>query len=253
MHRIASRLRPAASIGGRNLRTWSCRAAIAAGADSPELRAVLADPTRYLASPGVRILKQSPRSTVGQGRIGDTPVVVKQTHSPRRWSTVLRRAFSPSRAARAWVYARRLAALDIPTAPLLAYAERRFGPLRLASCQVQAYLDGVDAATYLADPGVTDADRERALDGIVAIIVRLHRAGMSHRDNRIQNFIVVDGEPHIIDLDGMYRHTRWSPVRRRYMEGDWERLCANMQARFPDLGARFAELVGAARGPRPSA
>lgn len=250
---MPSWLRPSATGGGRNVGTWFCRAAIAAGADSPELRGVLADPTRFLASPGVHILKAGRRSTVGVGRIGGRTVVVKRTHPPGRWRAMLRRAFTPTRGARAWVYSRRLAALGIPTAPLLAFAERRFGPLRLSSCQVLAYLEGVDALTFLADPGVTAGDRERVLGEIVALMARVHRAGMSHRDNRIQNFILVDGTPHIIDLDGMHRHTRWSPVRRRYMDGDWRQLAANLQRRFPELGTRFADMARAVRTQRTTA
>lgn len=250
--RIAHRYRSADRPRARTIGTWFCRVAIAEGADSPALRAILADPGTFLALPGVRILETSRRSTVGLGWIGGRAVVVKRTHRARRWRTALRRAFSPSRAARAWHFAPRLAALGIPTAPVLAYAERRFGPLRVSSCQVLAYLDGVDALTFLSDPDVTDADRDRVLDGIARILERLHEGNISHRDNRIQNFILVDGEPHIIDLDCMYLHTRWSPVRRRYINGDWQRLSEHLARRFPELGARFAERVRA-RTPRAAA
>lgn len=206
--------------------------------DNPELRSLLMDPDRLCSSPGAEILKQDRRSTVVRLTAGGVSMVVKQNHG-RSLVKELKRAFAPSRAARAWHAAHTVEALDIDTAAPIAYIERRYGCFRGRSWLVLQSLPGPDARQYLTDPETPDSERERIIDAIVGIYRRMHAANFTHGDNRPQNFVIVDGRPHVIDLDVAILHPRWSPVRRRYMRRDIRRLLSHWQHQYPGIEAGF--------------
>ncbi|WP_067560821.1 lipopolysaccharide kinase InaA family protein [Halofilum ochraceum] len=208
---------PARFEGGR------LRGEIVLDYNSPALRCVLADPLAFTHSDAVTVLKDNARSRVVHGRIDGRDVVVKQSHA-KTASKAFKRAFLPSRAARGWYAAHTVEAFGVPTASAIAYVDARHGPFRGRSWLISEWVSGQDARTCLTAPDIDPGERTRLIKAIVDIYARLHRARITHGDNRPENFMIHEGRPVLIDLDVTVRHPPWSLVFRRYARRDVRQL-----------------------------
>lgn len=206
---------------------------------TPELRAVLADPDAFVHSNEVSVLKDDKRSRVVRARINGCDMVIKQSHA-RTWSKAIQRALLPSRAARGWYAAHTVEVLGIPTASPIAYVDIRYGPLRGRSWLVSEWVPGQDALTCLTSTSLGGDERRRLIHAMVEIYARLHRANVTHGDNRSSNFLIHDGSPILIDLDVTILHPPWSFVRRRYMRQDVHDLIEGWRA-YPHIAAEFRQ------------
>ena len=191
--------------------------------NSTALRSVLADPLAFTHSEAVTVLKDNARSRVVRGRIDGRDVVVKQSHA-KTASKAFKRAFLPSRAARGWYAAHTVEACGVPTASAIAYVDARHGPFRGRSWLISEWVPGEDARSCLTSPSIDPAERGRLIRAIVDIYARLHRARITHGDNRPENFMIHEGRPVLIDLDVTVRHPPWSLVFRRYARRDVRQL-----------------------------
>ncbi len=205
--------------------------------DSAPLRELLADPIAFTHSDAVTVLKDNARSRVVRGWLDDRYVVVKQSHA-KTPTKALKRSFLPSRAARGWYAAHTVETFGVPTAGAIAYVDARHGPFRGRSWLVSEWVPGQDARTCLASPAIAPDERRRLIRAIADIYVRLHRARITHGDNRPENFLIHDGRPVLIDLDVTMRHPSWSIVFRRYARSDVRELVARWQ-NLPEIADEF--------------
>lgn len=207
--------------------------------DTPALRAVLADPIAFMRRGDVSVLKDSARSRVVRAHIDGRPVVVKESHAKTRLKG-LQRALLPSRAARGWYATHTVEALGIRTAAPIAYIERRYGPFRGRSWLISEWVPGQGAIDCLTSESLAPEERRRLVSEMVRIYARLHRANVTHCDNRPDNFLIHDARPILIDLDATIRHPPWSFVRRRYMRQDVRGLIERWRA-YPEIAEEFRE------------
>ena len=205
--------------------------------DSAALRAVLADPLAFTHSDSVTVLKDNPRSRVVRGWLDDRYVVVKQSHA-KTPVKAFKRAFLPSRAARGWYAAHTVEAFGVPTASAIAYVDMRHGPFRGHSWLVSEWVPGEDARACLTSPTIDPDERTRLIRAIADIYLRMHRARITHGDNRPDNFLIHEGRPVLIDLDITVRHPPWSLVFGRYARRDVQNLIARWHA-DPEIAAEF--------------
>lgn len=207
--------------------------------DTPALHAVLADPVTFMHSENVSVLKDNARSRVVRAHIDGRAVVVKESHAKTRLKA-LQRALLLSRAARGWYATHTVEALDIPTAAPIAYVERRYGPFHGRSWLISEWVPGQGAIACLTSPSLAPEERRRLVNEMVGIYARLHRANVTHCDNRPDNFLIRDGRPVLIDLDTTIRHPPWSFVRRRYMRQDVRGLIERWGA-YPEIADEFRQ------------
>lgn len=210
--------------GERYLRYRGLHGRFAAEGDGPELRELMTAPDLFFARPNVTMLKSSVRSCIARGEIDGREIVVKRIQA-RSYVKALKRSFVPTPAARAWRASWRLREMGIPTARPIAYVERRYGPFRGRSWEIMEWLPGVDALAFVRDAPTQDLST--VVDRIAILIGRLHDARISHGDNNVRNFVIHEGYPYLIDLDGLFIHPSWSPVYRRYVRRDLRRLLRN--------------------------
>lgn len=225
------------SVGPVRFRGGQLRGQMVLEQNSAALREVLADPLAFTHSDAVTVLKDNPRSRVVRGWVADRYVVVKQSHA-KTPIKAFKRAFLPSRAARGWYAAHTVEAFGVRTASAIAYVDARHGPFRGRSWLVSEWVPGQDARTCLTSPAIDPDERRRLIRAIVDIYVRLHRARITHGDNRPENFLIHDGCPVLIDLDVTLRHPWWSLVFRRYRRRDVRILIARWR-NVPEIAEEF--------------
>ncbi len=185
-----------------------------------ELDALLNDPDHFLES-GER-LKTGGNATVARVRLAGGGSLVLKRYNVKSSAHALRRALR-SRARRAWLGGHRLAFLGVPTARPLALLEQR-GPRAPAFLMLEDLGDGT-LGQELAEQGLS-AGRLREL---VELFTLLDRAGLSHNDTKLSNFLVgPDDRVHLVDVDAV------AEGRGR----DVERFLANFEE---PLRARFAQ------------
>lgn len=210
---------------------------------TPELEQLAADPDRALADPDSLRLKSGNTCTVGLVTAGARKVVVKRYNVKNFWHG-LSRALRRTRASVSWSNAHLLQLLDIRTPAPLALIERRWGRLRRQSYFLAEYVAGPDIAAALADTACTD-DCRRALAGRMATLLRrLYLLGIEHGDMKASNFLLVDGEPVVIDLDAMCLHRDAGVARRRHAR-DLRRFLKNWQQDAATLQMMEAALAAA--------
>jgi len=157
----------------------------------PHVEAILESPDAFLQQ--ARVLKPSRSSAVSA-----RDSVVLKRYNLRKRGNIFLDLFRGSRARRCFHKAYHLELCGIPTARPIATAEERvcFLPLR-------SYLlmEEIKSAVPLRS---WSGDRRVACKHVAELLARLHREGFTHRDLKDGNIIFNDqGQPHLIDLDGL--------------------------------------------------
>ena len=156
-----------------------------------ELDQVLAMPDAALA--GESLLKAGRSSTVGQ--CGDW--VVKR-YNFKKPLNLIKDFFRPAKAKRAFQLGYHLELVGILTPKVVAVAEHRLLGLALRSYLV---MEKMAEAKDLADVNYDDPSLIKRL---AELIGKMHAEGFVHRDLKASNILVdSDGNPHLIDLDGL--------------------------------------------------
>ena len=208
---------------------WRCLAKRAWRRDvAVLLRAFAQDPEGGLKN--AEVIKDGRSATVFRLKLGSSSVVVKR-YNIKSLGHRLRRWFK-RRALTAWRNGHRLELLAIPTAAPLALVERRWGPLT-----GQCYL-------VLEDKGRLDLAAEVSAQGwlperlgqVAALLQQLKVAELGHGDTKASNFLVHDGQVHLIDLDALSPRRDPAADLTRFLDNFDGGLRAQAEARLSAAG-----------------
>jgi tRNA A-37 threonylcarbamoyl transferase component Bud32 len=197
-----------------------------------ELAELIDDPDKFIEAGSV--LKNGNSSTVVRINLSNRSLVVKRYNIKNTWHG-LRRAFRRSRAWQSWSNAHRMEFLGIPALKPIALIENRVGPLRTTAYLITEFIEGPDASEILR------GDADDALQAISAILHELSDARISHGDLKATNFVMTDGGPVMVDLDGMKEHKNRQTFEQAFVR-DLRRFMDNWQD-DPGLQARFSGLL----------
>jgi tRNA A-37 threonylcarbamoyl transferase component Bud32 len=196
-------------------RTWVSR-------DIPEdwMQQLLSNPDDPFHASDTKILKTSRHAQVALIRGPSGECFIYKKFVPRnnldRWISLCR----PSPARHCHKMAYRLELAYLPTAkPLAAIEVREKGYLQ-ASYQLTGYVtDTADLATFFTLHGRIPSVRRAIIQQVIALVHRLHRYRLSHRDMKAVNFLVHQPQGskpkvYLVDLRGVHFH-RWLTQTRR--------------------------------------
>jgi tRNA A-37 threonylcarbamoyl transferase component Bud32 len=208
--------------------------------DSTALRALLADPDRFLESGGA-LLKDGNTSTVGMATVEGKRFLVKRYNIKGFWHGV-KRALRDTRAARSWRNAHLLRLRGIPTAAPVALLERRRGPLRGVAYFVSEYVEGPNCRDYFNSSAVPLEEKQATAREVLALIQALRRARLSHGDMKATNILLTANGPVLVDLDAMHAHRSEAAFERAHAK-DVERFLRNWEGE-PEVTQLFQGLSG---------
>ncbi|MFI4937004.1 MAG: lipopolysaccharide kinase InaA family protein [Candidatus Berkiellales bacterium] len=193
---------------------------------TPHMQAVMADCDAAIST-ATKILKDDHTSTVALIHVDGKGLIVKRSNTKGKLH-VLRRSMCSSRASRNWHYANLLIKLGLPTFEPVAYLEERFGPFRARSYLICTYIEGINARHFFASDLQYQAGWSEAAKNIGDLLKKLAECRISHRDLNLNNIILSDNKPFLIDLDSMCRH-RWRFVALRRAKRERRRFLRNWQ------------------------
>ncbi len=172
---------------------------------SPEIERVLIDPDGFLRS-RAKILKAGGASTVGAA----DGLVLKRFNF-RKLLNLVKDLLRPSRAFRAFRKSYHLELAGVPTARVVAAAERRVLGVLLRSYLLMEEIPGGTTLQKLLRSGTPPPSLVREVARLVA---RLHQEGFTHGDLNERN-LVIDAQGHLllIDLDAL-EYTGTVPAAR---------------------------------------
>ncbi len=226
---LAKTERPCTEFQTASSWRWRCLAKRAWRSDAVVLAQSLArDPEGALRS--AEVIKDGRSATVLRLELGGSPVVVKRynikspSHRLRRWFK--RRALT------AWRNGHRLELLAIPTAAPLALVERRWGPL---TGQCYLIMEDKGRLDLAAEVGVQGWLPGR-LDQVAVLLGQLKAAELGHGDAKASNFLVHDGQVHLIDLDALSPSRDPAVDVTRFLDNFDGGLRAQAEARFSAAG-----------------
>ena len=173
--------------------------------DLPEdlLAEWIADPDAVFGRADARILKDSPSSTVVVMKhpITDVRYVFKRFRR-KSWITGVKNRLRPSAALRSWSFGQSLRDRGLPTARPLAVLHRiRAGLPREGYLIFEFLADAVELPDAISS--ATRVERWQLADTLGRLLRDLHDRGVSHRDLKAPNILIVGGRPVLIDLVGV--------------------------------------------------
>jgi tRNA A-37 threonylcarbamoyl transferase component Bud32 len=223
----------AAQRDARRIAVWDRRR------DSAALRALLADPDRYLES-DAPLLKDGNTSTVGVATVEGQRFLVKRDNVKGFWHGV-RRALRDTRAARSWRNAHLMRLRGVPTATPLALLERRHGPVRGVAYFISECVEGPDCRTYFGSRAVPMAEKRAAAQEVAALIRALGAARLSHGDMKATNILLSAAGPVLIDIDALRAHRAEAALARAHAK-DVARFMRNWEG-DPEVARLFEEAL----------
>jgi len=160
------------------------------------VRPILENPNGFLTQ-RARILKPGRSSTVGAA-----DGVVLKRYNLRKAGNLLKDLFRPSKARRAYRKAYHLELAGIPTARIIATADRRWAGWLMQSYVLMEEISGaIELGKHLTQAGPPRATLVRQA---AELIGRLHREGLTHRDLKESNLVLDShGVLYLLDLDGL--------------------------------------------------
>jgi len=156
----------------------------------------LSDPDRVFDSPGVRILKDSPSSTVAEIVI-ETPIVprsiIYKRFRVKNWYSIFKNTLRQSQAMRSWILGNNVCDRGLPTArPLAAFEKRRFGIPLTGYVVFEKVPDAVELDVAVA--GLNEVHQKEILQTWAERLGRLlrlmHEREVSHRDLKAANILL---------------------------------------------------------------
>lgn len=212
--------------------------------DSPALRALLADPDRFLET-DAPLLKDGNTSTVGIATVEGQRFLVKRDNVKGFWHGV-KRALRDTRAARSWRNAQLMRLRGVPTAAPVALLERRLGPVRGVAYFVSECVEGPDCRAYFGSSAVPWEDKRTMAAKVAALIDALRAARLSHGDLKATNILLSPGGPVLIDVDALRAHRSEAAFERAHAR-DVARFMRNWEG-SPEVARLFEEAL--AKGAR---
>ncbi len=168
------------------------------------MQQVLNDIDKAMRSP-IKVLKDDATSTVVVIEIDGNKVVIKRANT-KGFMHRIRRLFLPTRARKNWYFANKLNSIGINTFTPIALKEERFFYLKGRSYLLCSYIEGIDALHYFAYGALPKPQFTLVANRILAMMQRLAKHWLTHRDLNLSNIILVNDEPWLIDLDAMKAH-----------------------------------------------
>lgn len=211
--------------------------------ESKRLCQLMSEPEVAFGS--AKFLKRGNTATVVKV-VGDEGDWVLKRYNIKSFWHGLSRCFRPSRAWISWKSAHRLELLGIATPKPLAMRENRSGSLRREAYLVTECADGDDLKTWLLK--WKGAQFPEWLDKqVVRLFETLWVSSVSHGDMKATNFIVVDEQVQVIDLDAVAWHSSNTSFIKAFRQ-DLQRFMENWQGNnwthFEQLLSPFAERAG---------
>lgn len=204
--------------------------------DEKILAPFLADPDEPFHRPGVKILKDSPSSTVAELELhlnGSVQSVIYKRFRVTSWKDPWVNGLRNSAALRSWILGHGFKERNLPTPrPLAVIHRRKAGRLFEGYLLTQKVQAAVDLKAYLANlqqkPNSHMILRQR-IDQLAKLIRELHQCRLSHRDLKAANILVsgavavpLSSSPtptlspySFIDLVGVHSYPRLSRYRRQ--------------------------------------
>lgn len=185
-------------------------------------------------------LKRGNTSTVVRATVDGTEVVVKRYNIKGPWHGI-KRALRRTRASISWENANLVRFYGINTPRPIAYIEKRAGPARRTSYFVSEYVSGPSYRQHFAAGKASQKSRNQLANRIAEMLATLARYRLGHGDMKATNLIIVDGDPYLIDLDGMRQYKSAAGFTRAHQR-DIRRFLKNW-ADQPDVRALFAREI----------
>jgi len=175
------------------------------------------------------ILKAGNTTTVGEVSIAGTPYVLKR-YNIKNTLHGLRKMLRPSRASRSWQAGLLLEMLGVSTAkPLVMLEKRIWGLIRRESYILYERVDGETVPQVLCDPELTVEVRDRIFASFKQCFEVMRRCKLSHGDLKASNFIFVNDELVLLDLDATNLHVLPWTFKRAFRK-DLERFVKNFSS-----------------------
>lgn len=194
------------------------------------------------ADPAAR-LKNGNTATVWHASLGGQAVVVKRYNVKNAWHGLML-TLKESRARISWRNAHRLRLFGIATPAPLACVVRHTAPLRSVAYFLAEAVDGISLRDWVARHADDPQQLHRAAGQVAQLLAQLRRLKISHGDMKAANFLLVDDQVMVIDLDAMRQHRRHASFEAAWRR-DMQRFAANWRDR-PQVLAVMQDALRAA-------
>jgi len=158
---------------------------------TPQVELILRAPDKFLVQ--AKVLKPSRSSAVSAAG-----GIVLKRYNYRNWTSRFKGWFRQSRGRRCFQNAYLLEIAGIRTAAPIAATEVRCRGFIVRSYFVMAEIPGAVSLQFW------NGNKREAAEKVARLLAKLHREGFAHRDLKEGNIVLdCDGQPHLIDLDGL--------------------------------------------------
>jgi tRNA A-37 threonylcarbamoyl transferase component Bud32 len=200
--------------------------------DRAALTALLADPDEPFRQPGVRLLKNSPSSTVAEFEMtvgGVVRPIIYKRFRVTAWTDPLVSLVRSSAGLRSWINGHSLRERCLLTArPLAVLQRRKHGLSYEGYLLTEKIVDAIDLRQFLLElasrpASVRPVILRGLIDQVARVIGALHERHVSHRDLKSANILIATPshslrptrhEIWLIDLVGVRRHRKLGRSRR---------------------------------------
>ncbi len=177
--------------------------------------------------------------TIVRDNIDNNDVFIKR-YNIRGVGHQTRRALRTTRAHTSWVAAHSLISLGIHTPKPIAMLEQRIGPVRRHSYYISEFIEGTTLRDVFNTDTIdfsTDPIAQQLASKLIEIFALFKLAKISHGDTKNTNFMVVNNDIFVIDLDAVRFHQSNRSFKRAFNK-DIQRFLRNWENQ-PNIKALF--------------
>jgi hypothetical protein len=168
-------------------------------------------PENYLANPDKlfentkHLYKdRDKKNKVALVQLGESLYIVKKYKTPTFWRWLKAIPIKASKGFRVWYFGIKLKKLNISTARPILVIEKRIGPFWTSSYVVLHYIPGLVSVDYFAKDSPYKEKWGETLAGFSELIANLNKHQIIHGDLNLDNIIIYNHKPYLIDLDSIH-------------------------------------------------
>lgn len=177
-------------------------------------------------------------------QLGESLYIIKKYKTQTFFGWLKAIPIKASKAFRVWYFGVKLEKLNISTVRPILVIEKRLGPFWTSSYVVLHYIPGLLSSDYFAEESPYKEKWGETLAGFSELITTLNNHQIIHDDLNLDNIIIHNHKPYLIDLDRIhfyqYNHTFY---KNRYRNQHLSKLNRKLGELSPEAQTLFAKKV----------
>ena len=175
-------------------------------------------------------------------KVNDHHYLVKRYNCPNFWRWIKQFPLRAAPAFRSWHYGHELGKKGILSPKPIMYIQKSVGPFWTTCYTINEFADGLKAEDFFKEGSAYKEQWPLVIKRLAKVIDKLNANQIIHGDLNLDNIIISNGKPYLIDLDRMHiYHLDHTYYKRRYKSQHVRKIARKLKRINPEVRSLYLD------------